>query len=923
MEEETSKQMFEKVRELMASERENTNEILKYEQEAAQDVNMDISKEMDQLVTNPQLFVDIENDMRDVEKNFSNDPALEAFKVRFETLFVAMNSSKENEAVLMRKCSQLKGEAGVVRAKITSSISLTKEQIKDAEDKVIEIEKSWKKAETSQKNMKELEDRIETVKERAKEVEHKIQEATQNAETQKLQKINEKKHEKEEKDKILRMRESELRDAKSHNDKLIVENSNLESENFKLLQKTNELKKKYHDVVDDIEDKSKKVQEIEQSKEELEKSIADANKALQERVAELEQVRSERQKESQKWSEESKRKEEVKKKLAAENIKIKAYSEEIKKIRENNATTQEQIERDEENLRFEKRNKDAFERDFAKLLAERAAMNRLKNDLQLQSQHLTQDLELLKTEIQEEEKVIAERKKLFNEKSSEKEVEVKERGNMEHAIKEAKTKIQNTNDFSLKEESNLKKLENQIKGYQNEANNLNNLIKELQKQEGKYGAEASSAHANFYQTIEELRIKNSIIDELQKKNIDLENKLKHQQNLYEAVRSDRNLYSKNLREAQEEADTLTRKFMVMSHQINQLREEIKRKDEMIMKEGKASEVVQKNKKATETKVQVIEEKKASINMSIKHREETTAKLKYVISEAMAEKQKQMKDYEMVLNERDILGAQLIKRNQELDSLYEKIKISQSNLAKGEKHFRDKQQELAELKKRLIEARQELEDSQSRVVNIGQFKSEINSLEKEILKEKTKNRALQDEQENPMNVHRWKKMEATDPDNYERIMKIQTLQRRVITKTEEVEEKDKLIKKIEAQFLELKKKLSKQPGPEIFSQLEIYEASYKERTSQLKDMLRELKEVQAKSKAYKFEISMLNDQIAKMKQDYYKRREQEEKAKMRALEANTVSPSKQNREAYLRSLGIAQDPQPDAGLGIGGSALRNP
>jgi hypothetical protein len=37
----------------------------------------------------------------------------------------------------------------------------------------------------------------------------------------------------------------------------------------------------------------------------------------------------------------------------------------------------------------------------------------------------------------------------------------------------------------------------------------------------------------------------------------------------------------------------------------------------------------------------------------------------------------------------------------------------------------------------------------------------------------------------MNVHRWRKLEATDQENFERILKIQTLQRRLIAKTEEV------------------------------------------------------------------------------------------------------------------------------------------
>lgn len=41
----------------------------------------------------------------------------------------------------------------------------------------------------------------------------------------------------------------------------------------------------------------------------------------------------------------------------------------------------------------------------------------------------------------------------------------------------------------------------------------------------------------------------------------------------------------------------------------------------------------------------------------------------------------------------------------------------------------------------------------------------------------------------MNVHRWRKLEATGQDNFERILKYQTLQRRLIAKTEEVEDKE--------------------------------------------------------------------------------------------------------------------------------------
>ncbi len=47
------------------------------------------------------------------------------------------------------------------------------------------------------------------------------------------------------------------------------------------------------------------------------------------------------------------------------------------------------------------------------------------------------------------------------------------------------------------------------------------------------------------------------------------------------------------------------------------------------------------------------------------------------------------------------------------------------------------------------------------------------------------RALSEELENPLNVHRWRKLEGSDPVAYDMILKIQILQKRLILKTEQV------------------------------------------------------------------------------------------------------------------------------------------
>ena len=74
--------------------------------------------------------------------------------------------------------------------------------------------------------------------------------------------------------------------------------------------------------------------------------------------------------------------------------------------------------------------------------------------------------------------------------------------------------------------------------------------------------------------MEEVKRREVKVYQLKKKVIQNESKLKQQHTLYEAVCSDRNLCSKNLVEARDEITEMKRKLKIMSHQIDQLKEEI-------------------------------------------------------------------------------------------------------------------------------------------------------------------------------------------------------------------------------------------------------------------------------------------------------------------------------------------------------------
>eukprot|EP00415_Alexandrium_ostenfeldii_P001832 UN1832 len=138
-------------------------------------------------------------------------------------------------------------------------------------------------------------------------------------------------------------------------------------------------------------------------------------------------------------------------------------------------------------------------------------------------------------------------------------------------------------------------------------------------------------------------------------------------------------------------------------------------------------------------------------------------------------------------------------------------------------------------------------------NIDELKKEVYHPQRELLQERTKVKALSEELENPMNVHRWRKLDGSDPAMYELIEKVRTLQKRLIAKTEEVVAKDSEIREKERLHKELQSILEKQPGPEIMEQLEVYQETYTGKMKQMKAMSGELQTYQSQVGDYKDEI----------------------------------------------------------------------
>lgn len=530
----------------------------------------------------------------------------------------------------------------------------------------------------------------------------------------------------------------------------------------------------------------------------------------------------------------------------------------------------------------------ALKQDTVRLTKMREAIQRKLRTIEDQKMEVEQQKETLKGQIAGLEKELESSKKQAEADKKAIDDLVRERDILNKNLLKAAGATQKQLGLVRLHEQTKKNLEQEIQNYKDEAQKQRKIIYQLEKERDRYINEASELTQKVLQHMEDVKVREMQIFDYKKKIAEAETKLKQQQNLYEAVRSDRNLYSKNLIESQDEITEMKRKLKIMNHQIDQLKEEIMAKEAALVKEHLEHQRVEKEKDALKAELQRMKQQAAESKAYIEQQEVEERKLLKIISEADAERLRQKKELDQVISERDILGTQLVRRNDELALLYEKIKIQQSTLNKGEIQYRQRLEDIRLLKLEIKKLRREKNILTKSVANVEDLRREVYHTQRELLRERTRCKALEEELENPMNIHRWRKLEGSDPSTYEMIQKIQTLQRRLIQKTEEVVEKELLIQEKEKLYMELKQILARQPGPEVAEQLSIYQQTLKEKTKQMKGMSSELNMYEAQVKEYKYEIERLAKELQEVKKKFYmqKRKEQQARERDRAYQQAT-------------------------------------
>ncbi|XP_068187756.1 cilia- and flagella-associated protein 58 [Antennarius striatus] len=798
-----------------------------------------------------------------VLNELDGDQSLDKVRVQYERLVHALKKSRENERRLMSKCRELNAEIVSTSTKVAAALKLSQEDETTIASLKRELDKAWKMVDTAHDKEKKDKETMRNLKEEVADLIKMGEQQSVLSVTQEQSarlKLNEELT--RERDELLTNVES-LREKL---DKVIADQQEVEAqrdaagENISQLQQ--ELQVQQNEISREMRLKEKLDKEVKQLHIDMEAKMADIKALnLQGQKAKEEQQRMELQLKELKVMNEKCTKE--LEQLQVKNTKLQQDSEQLSSAKDHlsleNQQTSYQLKMREEEV-------SQMRQEIAKQTKMREAIQKKLHQMEDQKADVDVQRETLKAQIAGLEKDVESSRKQAEVDRKAIEELIRERDILnKNMIKAAQSTEKEQNLVKLLEQDK-KTLEHEINGYRQEAQKQRKIIQQLEKERDRYINDTSNLMQKVQQKMSDVEVREMEIFDWRKKVTEAECKLKQQENLLESVVSERNLYSKNLIEAQEDISEMKRKMKTMNNQVTRLRDDISGKELALAKDQQEHKRLEKDNEALKVELHLMKAQLEESKQRVESQKAEQQKLQKIIADADAEQIQQKKQLEQVIRERDNLGKQLLQRNDERALLYEKIRIQQSILNKGDFHYNQRMEDIRLLKLEIKRLHRKKSILDKNVPDVEDLRRELFHLQRELLRERTRNSVLQ-EQLKPINIHRWRRLEGSDPGKYELIQKIQSLQKRLIAKTQELEERELLLQEKEKLYVELKHILARQPGPEAAEQLQQCRWTIRERTKKLKALIAELRMLDSRMNEYKSENQYLTNELANIKKKY--------------------------------------------------------
>ena len=321
------------------------------------------------------------------------------------------------------------------------------------------------------------------------------------------------------------------------------------------------------------------------------------------------------------------------------------------------------------------------------------------------------------------------------------------------------------------------------------------------------------------------------------------------------ARKGHNIVSKTLISLREEVQLAKLELVNVMTQLKNVKDDVARADDLLLKEHAQRNTIAAEREL-ETQITNFHTKSAKLDEAKAQHDEVILKLDREIDEEDVKLVKIRSQYRNIISKKDMISAHHmateVERQKQSEVMETKMVEVQNAMARYHK-LRTKLETAKSLASHLL-------DEKITIQELGKRQSEhellLVALERDLSRQMDKNTALTVEIGRPINIHRWRYLQDTDPQRFELLLSIHNLQRKAIATTDKIATKSSNLERAKLNLLKLTVDVSSRQSVEQLR-------------NQLSSLKSELHVVCKGNKTYEAELQQRTEESAHIKEEILK------------------------------------------------------
>lgn len=375
--------------------------------------------------------------------------------------------------------------------------------------------------------------------------------------------------------------------------------------------------------------------------------------------------------------------------------------------------------------------------------------------------------------------------------------------------------------------------------------------------------------------------------------------------MHQALVEQRDLLKKQLETLRQKLKLISDGNIVLKNDIASHKDLIRSKDVECLNVHRSSEEIKNFIPVLKEQIEHISKKISEVNMQISQLSSQLVRKRY-LAEAAEDKLKEVQlDIQNLRTFNSADKVRAYNKHEEISKLRDKIKGYEHQIKAGSRSYIDLCKRIDLLKEELIKCVAKQKNLKESCKHRVALRKEHIKLEKTLLVSRCRVKGLEEEMETPINVHRWRFLEGTNPEHLILIKMTHNLRNALVRKFATVEKFKNLLESTKEELKKSQERLQNQSVAEQEAKIDYFNGVLHVKRKQLRSVEQNYIGQRLSVNEGKEGIDTLKSQIRDIKLDYYHTKTLNNEFKSNSGIERTVKPQECSRKLIGGGFAISQ------------------